>query len=321
MNTDKQIEKTVHEWSKEALLSKAQNYASIMHNQDYADWQFGFWSSLTLEILLRATLSHVSISLIADPKDFNNLLYAIQSKSIKKKFTPKSIDISEVLKRLESIFDNITPEITGFCSIHINRRNSEVHSGELPFLYLKTSEWLPMFYLVCGELCKCLEIQLDDLFEKTIAKEAKDMITDLHDENANAIKGLVNAHKTIWDNKSDDEKNQLIQQANILMNRHYGHRVTCPACNNTALVKGTAIGYVIKEIQDNEIIEKQTIKPSNFECVACGLKIMGYSKLRACKLGDTYLETSFYEPAEYFDIVVEPEYDGYLDDNNEFYVK
>ena len=73
MNSE-QIERTLHSWSMEAFFSKAQNYASIMHEKNFTDWQCSFWSSLTLEILLRATLSSVSISLIADSKDFNNLL-------------------------------------------------------------------------------------------------------------------------------------------------------------------------------------------------------------------------------------------------------
>lgn len=316
MNSE-QIERTLHSWSMEAFFSKAQNYASIMHEKNFTDWQCSFWSSLTLEILLRATLSSVSISLIADSKDFNNLLYAISQNSNRKKFIPKSIDTSEVLKRLENIFDNITPEVTNFCSIHINRRNSEVHSGDLPFSYLNPSEWLPQFYWVCAELCKCLGKDLSDLFNPSIAKEAEDMINDLFDESAKSVKQLVNSHKTIWDNKSQEEKASLKQQADVLMNRKAGHRVTCPACQNTALVRGTAIGNVTTEIKDNEIIEKQEMKPANLECIACGLKISGYSKLRNCNLGATYLETSIYQPTEYFDI--ESNYDSYFEDNNEFY--
>lgn len=317
--TETQVEKTSHEWSKESLLAKAQNYSEIMHNKEYTDWQFGFWSSLTLELLLRATLSSVSITLIADSKDFNNLIHAIGKSANQKKFTAKSIEISEVLKRLENIFDNITPEITSFCLIHINRRNTELHSGDLPFLNLDTSKWLPKYYWVCQELCKCLEIKLSNFLSTEIAKQAEEMINDLLDENAKSINGLINACKVIWENKSEEEKSTLTNQSEVLMNRHNGHRVTCPACSNTALVKGTAIGNVIKVINDSEIVERQTMKPSIFECIACDLKITGYSKLMACNLADTYIETSVYEPAEYFEIESNDDYEGYYEDNNEFF--
>ena len=66
---------TYHEWSKEALLIKAQRYSEIMLKQERSDWQFGFWSSLTLEILTRASLSNISPALVADGKDWNNIFY------------------------------------------------------------------------------------------------------------------------------------------------------------------------------------------------------------------------------------------------------
>ncbi len=65
-----------------------------------------------------------------------------------------------------------------------------------------------------------------------------------------------------------------------------------------------AQNYVtITEIGEyDDIIEKQNMKPSNFECVACGLKISGYSKLMHCGLADSFLETSSVDVRDYFNI-------------------
>jgi hypothetical protein len=37
------------------------------------------------------------------------------------------------------------------------------------------------------------------------------------------------------------------------------------------------------------------MKPEAFSCVACGLKIAGFSKLLAAGLGNTYILTSHYD--------------------------
>lgn len=47
-------------------------------------------------------------------------------------------------------------------------------------------------------------------------------------------------------------------------------------------------------------MQKQMMLPSEFECVACGLKISGLSKLSACGLGDAFTSTSIMTPAEFF---------------------
>ncbi|WP_409500549.1 hypothetical protein ACJ7Z2_01320 [Mannheimia glucosida] len=313
------ISKTAHEWSSDQLFAKAQNYILIMHEKSHDDWQFGLWSSLSLEFLIRATLAHKSITLIADLKDYNNLMYALGINVNQSKFTPKSANITDILNRINQIFPNFTDEMKRFCLMHINRRNSELHTGNSEFQGLSISSWLPKFYWVCKELCVCMEKELKDLLSIENVIEAESLINELNDKSAEQIKGLISAHKTMWDNKTEEDKKNLTQQSIVLMTRHTGHRVICPSCKNTALVIGEAIGEPIKIFKDNDIVEKINKKPSQFECIACGLKISGYSKLLHCNLGDTYTTTSTYTPEEYFDFEPEQYSEmGYFDDNNEF---
>jgi hypothetical protein len=66
--------------------------------------------------------------------------------------------------------------------------------------------------------------------------------------------------------------------------------------------------------------------PSSFECIACGLKILGLSKLSACGLGDAFSARSTYSAAEFFGLYTEEEIeearkeppDHYEEDFNEF---
>jgi len=139
--------KTPHEWSKDSLLAKSQRFATLMLEKDREDWRFGFWSTLTLEMLVRASFSNISPTLVADGKEWNNILYALGKEPNVKRYIPKSVGISDLLGHAGSIFPDFTPELSTFAKMHINRRNSELHSGELPFDDLGTSTWLPLSYV------------------------------------------------------------------------------------------------------------------------------------------------------------------------------
>lgn len=310
-------EKLHHEWSKESLLIKAQRYSDIMLKQERSDWQFGFWSALTLEILARASLSNISPVLVAEGKDWNNIFYALGNNPNVQKFQPRTTDISELFRRVENIFPKFTKEMLDFSIIHINRRNSELHTGALPFDELGSSTWLPKFYSCVEVLLNTLGESLELLFGEDETNAAKTQIQALQDEAAKTVKGEINAHKTVWKAKGKAEREKLHKQAETLATRHVGHRVSCPSCQGISLVQGSPCGAPIQNLEDDHVVEKQPILPSIFECTACGLKISGYSKLNACGLGDTYTTTSYYEASEYFGIDSENEWHGMEEDNNE----
>ena len=52
-------------------------------------------------------------------------------------------------------------------------------------------------------------------------------------------------------------------------------------------------------------MQRQAQLPSSFECIACGLRISGFSKLSACGLGDVFSKKSIYTPADFFDLYTE----------------
>lgn len=286
--------------------------------KEHSDWEFGFWSALTLEILVRSAISNISPTLVADGKDWSNILYAVGTHPNQQKFTPKSADISDLLKRAENLLPKFTMEMLNFSIAHINKRNSELHSGALPFDNVGSSSWLPMFYSVCKVLVTSIGETLDTLLGKDVAEEAEYHISALQDESAKSVKGTINAHKTIWNEKLDEEKTKLSKQAELLSTRHHGHRIECPACNSVALIQGRSTGAPKTAVDEDGITEKQTMLPASFVCAACGLKISGYSKLVACGLGNTYVSTNHYDAVEYFAIDLEEEIRNMVyEDNNE----
>jgi hypothetical protein len=84
-------------------------------------------------------------------------------------------------------------------------------------------------------------------------------------------------------------------------------------------VPGNAAGEAKRTVDDDGIYERQVMKPESFSCVACGLKISGFSKLLAAGLGNTYISTSHYDAVEFFEIDIDERMRSMMeDDNNEY---
>ena len=198
-----------------------------------------------------------------------------------------------------------------FCLIHINRRNTEVHTGELAFDGLGTSKWLGKYYHASKPLLESLNKDLAFLFGVDESKLADELIQANKDEAAKVVAGTIKAHKTVWSEQEQDERDTLTKQAETIASRKDGHRVKCPSCGTTALLHGSAVGESKQFLEEDVVIEKQTLLPSHFECFACNLKISGFSKLNSCGLGDSFTDTSRYDATEYFEI--EPPEEHYFE--------
>lgn len=303
-------------WHPEALYLKAQRYVQHMSELDSDDWEYALWSGFSLELLARAALANVSPALLAETdKGWSSLYHALGFNPIEERFTPKSIAVSEVFKRLMAILPGFTKEHEGFGILHTGRRNAELHSGEPGFDGIKSSFWQPRFYQTSEVLLLSIGMTLEDFFGEDEAKVAKQVIAAAIDDSAKAVKGDVEAHKKVWLAKSDKERATLVAQAAVRATRQAGHRVECPACASHALVVGEPVSAPVQTLRDGEITEKQEHLPTHFECVACGLKITGLSRLTVVGLGDRYKKTQVYDAAEYYAPL--DDFMGYDEDNNE----
>lgn len=289
-----------HAWSPNALVLKAQSYAEEMFKHTRDDWKFMFWSTLTLELLARAALAKISPALLADQRDWNNLLYSLGIPPRVNKFLPRSINSSTVFSRLKELISDFTPELEGFCVAHMSNRNEELHSGLAPFIGVSSSSWLPTYYRACKVLLGSMGWNLPKFIGKEEAKIAEQLIAAASDESAKAVSKSIKFHNAVWKAKDSAEQKKFERQASAWATRHTGHRVQCPSCGCDAILAGSAISAPIKSIKEHEITETQQYLPTKFECIACGLKISGLSELNAAGLGDAYKATLTYDATDYY---------------------
>jgi hypothetical protein len=304
-------------WDSRALIAKANRYAEKMLEAPRDSWEFALWSSFCLEFLLRADLSDYDPALLADIKDVNNLISAVGYPVNVKKFIPKTAATNDVVDRLSKVAADFTAELSGFSLRHTSLRNGELHSGHNSFEAKKHSGWLPLFYKTCKFLAEDLSITLADIFGDEEAATAEKLIAAFKDDAAKAVKATINAHSTVWKQKSDAERKKAENVSSVWATKHAGHRVKCPACQSEAIVTGDAISSPRKSINGDVITEKQEYLPSKFECIACGMKIAGLSQLAAAGLGDAFVNTQSFEASEYYSSSESDEWEGYEPDNNE----
>jgi hypothetical protein len=272
------------DWDAEALYAKAQRYIECMQAEPSDEWQHALWSSFSLELLALAALSNISPALLADASDRNwqQLFHSLGFTPTEQKFAPRSIAIGEVLKRLKDIPPEFDNELEAFCILHTGRRNAELHSGATPFEGVDgASGWHAKFYRACIVLLKSRGYELSEFVGEEEDAVAAKLITAVKDETATSTKGDVNAHGKVWIAKTQEERTKLSASASAWAIKQTGHRVECPACQSDALLKGEPVAAPHRTIKDDNITEVQEYLPSQFECIACGLKISGLSRLSA----------------------------------------
>jgi hypothetical protein len=120
----------------DALYAKSQVYIRrgfrAQATGDFEEYQL--WGSLALELLGKAALGRVHPALVADPQHYESLFAACG-----KPVSPdvRTIAAKTLFLRLGHIGKAFDARHQKFCAQMSLRRNSELHSGESPFLGMK----------------------------------------------------------------------------------------------------------------------------------------------------------------------------------------
>ncbi|MDP2876893.1 MAG: hypothetical protein Q8O00_11965 [Holophaga sp.] len=306
------------QWTYDLLWTKSRSYMERALNAPRDDDVFPFWASLSLELLARATLAHVSPVLLAETAepDGRNLLHALGLTPKIKNFVPRSLQTSDVLTRCEQIVPNFTKDLELFCRGLTNKRNEELHSGGLPFAQLQNHTWLPRFYEAASVFLEFQGKALPDFVGTEEAKAAETMLKAVADEAAKSVQKLINAHAEVWKNKDQTEKDALAVAAKKAARPWRGHVVDCPSCGSKALLHGEEIRQQPPVLENDELVVRSLMLPNELVCEGCGLTIKSHSQLYAAGLGSQYTNTVTFDPVEFYADQQEPD-DAGPEFNNE----
>ena len=302
-------------WERDPLWAKAKLFFQYALDSDRDDPVFGLWCSLGLELLARAVLASVSPVLLAQPDpNQKNVLHVVHSES--ELAFPKSISASLVFDLCDRMFPEFTADDRKVASALLNRRNAELHSGAAAFKEYSPSQWLTGFYNACLSLVSIIEETLESLFGAEEALFAQTLLAEDRENIKQKVLGNISAHRKVFEDKGQEERDAAKIAAENLgfeLSKQRHHRVTCPACNCIATVHGRPFGKEhVTHGEDDEIIVKQAVSPTEFSCTACGLRLSSFAELEVAGLADHYTRTTTYSADEYYGLIHPDDLDSYL---------
>ncbi len=294
-------------WQSDKLWLKAKLYIDKANQEEEASSEFPLWSSLSLELLARAALTHVHPVLNADPQEDANILYAC---GFQIKGQPRSVPAHSVYLRLEKVVPNYLKPHREFCDYMALMRNQEIHTAELAFEVLKTSKWLPRFYGVVKILCEFIGKSLEDYLGDEVAKSAEKLIIALDREEEHKVKTKIAAHSKVFLDKTVKEQRALrqIAEADTGSLPTGTTRQGCPACKSHARLEGGWIKDSKPFFEDNQIQVERVFLAIGLRCTACGLKLTNVNEIHVAEIEPRFSQYASTDLHELFQPEYEDEY-------------
>src|ERR1051326_3915259 len=232
------------DWSHESLFNKARVFADRAHSEPIDSALFGFWMSLTLEMLARGALAQIHPALLADPREPDNIQYAF---GVIPKGVPKSIPAKTVFARCSVFVPDFTDKMSAHCLIMADRRNSELHTGAAAFEGIDNSKWLPSTYEVLEILLNHVHRNFSELLGEGQAEFANKVLEDRRNTIKREVHEKLSAAKKFFDGLSPESMDELTARAQsalaIWAKSSLVRRIcTCPACGLPAGMNGETVG-------------------------------------------------------------------------------
>ena len=114
-------------WSEEEYWSKGQLYIRRAQSAEADDGLHPFWMSLAMEFIARAALSKVSPVLNADPREVENIYFALGLGDIG---APKTVPLHSVFERCLRVVDGFEEPHRKFCDFFgLTKERGVAHRG------------------------------------------------------------------------------------------------------------------------------------------------------------------------------------------------
>lgn len=293
------------DWESEALYNKAKLYAMRAHNEPIDSSLFAFWMSLALELLARAALSSIHPALLADPREPDNLHYAF---GIFPKRIPLSIPSKALYARCSVFIPSFTDKMSAHCLIVADRRNAELHSGAAAFEGLNNASWLPATYEVSEVLLNHLKRNFTD-FLGDHAAVAVEALKDRRENLVRDVQQRLAEARRKYEALSTDERTALASTANQkialwLKGTLLRRTSECPACGNSAVIGGEALGRSPVRIdpEENRMSREVRVLPNKLHCPYCEIVLNSFQEVREAGRGDLFTVEEREDPIEFFGI-------------------
>jgi hypothetical protein len=280
------------------------------HERDYDNFQL--WAALSLELLGKAALAKIHPSLIADPNNIDSMFAAcghpISTKA-------KTIQARTVFERLKHVSKAFSSQAEKFCFEISERRNSELHSGELPFTGMVQDSWVISYWKVCKIILEAQSKDFNDWLGREEAKDVEDIISKRTTALKQTVLARINKCRKEINAKfpNKEELKEMRKKGAIffpstfmpLFGTSTGDTLTgyfCPSCACLGALSGELWNEETIQTEDNEFdqylitVVLKTYTSLAFRCKVCGLKLDGLDEIKFAGIDEEFSEESEREP-------------------------
>ena len=286
----------------ESLYSKSQVYISrgLRAKNDNVLDEYQLWSSLSLELLAKSSLSTIHPALIADPLHYQSL-FAACGKTLSPNI--KTITAKTLFERLGHISNKFDQRLKDFCIKLSIRRNSELHSGESPFMGMNPDAWEREFWYAVQVILGLQEKDLDAWLGVEGSSVPKQLLLDAENALNMAVKERIN--KTNEDflraNKNKTKRDEIIEESRNVQIPNFSNYFKndidkfelyqCPACSAMGILGGALAD---SELTDDEHSDpfwayvRNIYSAEEFYCHICTLHLVGEREINAANIPNEF---------------------------------
>ncbi|WP_372019794.1 hypothetical protein [Tistrella mobilis] len=256
--------------------------------------EYQLWASLALELLGKAALARKHPSLVVDPTHWQSMFVAA---GINVTTDVKTITAKTLFERLVHLVPPFDRTVQQFCQDIAERRNAELHSGDLPFRTMRLDAWEERYWHACDTILHQMGSSLEQWLGAADAKAPRQLLDEAAEALAAAVKRRVEAARKQFEALKRAERERLTGEAEL---REPQHQVgifkgrydeiwaeSCPACKCRAFMTGEQTGEDISEERDEhviwEVVDREFVG-EEFRCLTCNLTLMGSKEIGASGL-------------------------------------
>lgn len=243
--------------------------------------EYQLWASLALELLGKAALAHRHPCLVVDPHHWQSLFVAA---GINITTDVKTISAKTLYERLTHLIPKFDRSVLQkFCQEIAERRNTELHSADLPFRAMKLEAWEARYWHACDTILQHMDSSLEQWLGANDARAPRQLLNQAMQALGDAVRLRIVAAKESFEKLTKSELKRLKSEPK---KKHDSFKnsydeiwnTECPACKCCAYMTGNQTGEEIIEDYDEyeiwEIVNRQMLA-EEFYCPVCDLTLTG----------------------------------------------
>jgi hypothetical protein len=289
--------------SLETLLSKSKFYAAkALERRGTGDLEeYQLWASLALELLGKAALAKVHPCLVVDPNHSPSLFVAA---GVSLTTDVKTIMAKTLFERLKQLAPGFDESVRTFCQEISERRNAELHSGDLPFRTMNVEAWEARYWHACDIILTSMEMSLGEwIGDEQAADAQRTLDMDREKKRLAVLVKIERSRKSFMDrpqatrererDESKHKENYHFPELFFWENEHEWSG-ECPACQSKGFFGGDQTHEEITETGVGsdlwESVERD-FRADEFHCPVCGLELIGQQQVSDAGLELDYTDT------------------------------